>query len=245
MRISLSKNTFSLNYHGFQSTALAKYSVDFEDPIQWPPGSPQFRRDIALRLWGFDISQTLLPFTSIDLEAYVRYQTQQADLFMHDTGQHVLIRTHQHVSDITEILRENLDRSQAQEKVRLKNYQNKSHDQDNKALNASLNLAVRLMLMVEIGGVPNGFSGNAPLLWEEGKLSHVLAKHFAPPLTRSQEHVRLGKVFTARNIERIAGIKIRWTGNLADHLRLFDSDDDEMVVNIFHHASFLVMQRKR
>jgi hypothetical protein len=97
------------------------------------------------------------------------------------------------------------------------------------------------MLMVEIGGVPNGFSGNTPLLWEEEKLSHVLAKHFALPSTRSQEQVRLGKVFTARNIERIAGIKIRRTGNLADHLRLFDSDNNEIVVNIFHHASFLVM----
>jgi hypothetical protein len=117
IRIFLSKNTFPFYYRGFQNTALAKYSVDFEDSIQWPPGSPQFRRDIALRLWEFDISQTLLPFTSIDLEAYIRYQTQQADLFMHDSSQYVLIRTHQHISDITEILKENLDRSQAQEKM--------------------------------------------------------------------------------------------------------------------------------
>ena len=61
------------------------------------------------------------------------------------------------------MLKENLDRSQAQERTRLKNYQNRSQNQD-KALNDSLNLAVRSILRVEIGGGLNGFSSNAPLL---------------------------------------------------------------------------------
>jgi hypothetical protein len=112
-------------------------------------------------------------------------------------------------------------------------------------LNASINLAIRLLLMIEVGNIPNGFSGYRSLQWNQGTLRQFLAVIFAPRAAPLQERVRLEKFFTARNIERIAGIRLRWTNNLADHLRLFDSDDDELVVNIFHHTSFLVMQQQK
>jgi len=51
----------------------------------------------------------------------------------------------------------------------------------------------------------------------------------------------MNKIFTARNIDRIGGIRIRWTNNLADHLRL---SDDDGAVFIFHHASFLKFQQR-
>lgn len=232
------------SYLGFKRVTFTKLSFQLKDPIQWMPNSTEFRRDIALRLWDFDIDETPLPYGLLNLDAYFRYQTQQADLFMHDTGQHVLVRTHQHVIEISQILKDDLDRTQAQQRMRLQNFQNKGQDQD-KACNASLDLVIRLLLMVEIGNIPNGFSGNTPLVWNQGTLSQFLSTHFTPKTTSSQERVRLGRVFTARNIERMAGIKIRWTNNLVDHLRLFDDEEDEMGVNIFHHASFLIMQQKR
>jgi hypothetical protein len=40
----------------------------------------------------------------------------------------------------------------------------------------------------------------------------------------------------------MAGLEIVWTDNLADHLRL---TDDDTKVHIFHHASFLEIQRTR
>jgi hypothetical protein len=57
------------------------------------------------------------------------------------------------------------------------------------------------------------------------------------------EHVKLEKIFIARNLGRIAGIEIQFTNNLADHLRLMNEDDKK--VTIFHNASFLIGQRKK
>ncbi|KAF2794174.1 hypothetical protein K505DRAFT_242738 [Melanomma pulvis-pyrius CBS 109.77] len=48
--------------------------------------------------------------------------------------------------------------------------------------------------------------------------------------------VRFKSDFIARNIHETAGIKISWTDNLANHLRL---QRDGKVVHIFHHANFL------
>ena len=55
------------------------------------------------------------------------------------------------------------------------------------------------------------------------------------------DHVKLERLFNARTIERIAGIKITWTSNLADHLRLLD--DDTGVV-IFHNAFLKKMESR-
>lgn len=229
---------------GLKSVTSTELSSGFEDSIQWMPGSREFRREITLKLWDFDINKTPSPFTPLSLEAYFKYQNEQADLFVHDTGQHVFVRTHRHAVEISQILKDDLNYSQALEGIRLRTFQNRGLNQD-KALSTSVDLVVRLLFMVEIGQIPNGFSGNSPWVWNKGTLSHFLSSHFAPPTTPSQEWVRLERVFTARNFERIAGIKIRWTNNLADHLRLWDSEDGGTVVNIFHHASFLIMLQER
>ncbi len=229
---------------GLKRGISTNLSSNFEDSIQWMPGNAQFRREIALKLWDFDIDKTPSPYDSLYLDAYFRYHNEQADLFMHDTGQHVFVRTHQHIVGISQILKKDLDHSQMLEKLLLESTQINDQNQD-KVLKTSLNLVVRLLLMVEVGSIPNGFSGNSPCVWSHGNLSQFLMARFAPRSTTPQEWVRLGRVFTARNIERIAGIKIRWTNNLADHLRLFDSEEGELVVNIFHHASFLVMLQNR
>lgn len=191
-------------------------STNLDDPIQWSPDASTLRRDIANKLWEFDIHRMIMPFSSINLEEYFTYQLQQADLFMHDAGQHVLIRTHQQLIEIAEIIKGNLDRPLAKTQLKSKGYKHRAVDQEC-LLDTTLDLAVRLSLMIEIGAVPNGFSGHAPLQWTDGKLSAVLAQHFAERSNNTQEHVLLQRGFTARNIERIAGIRLKWTNNLADH----------------------------
>jgi hypothetical protein len=63
--------------------------------------------------------------------------------------------------------------------------------------------------------------------------------YFKPTLV-SNDIVKLEKIFTAQNLVRIAGLDIIWTGNLADHLRL---TNDDQRVHVFHHASFLQVQK--
>ncbi|KAL8947280.1 MAG: hypothetical protein Q9222_006417 [Ikaeria aurantiellina] len=59
--------------------------------------------------------------------------------------------------------------------------------------------------------------------------------HVFPPPS-SMDIVKLPQSFTAANLERIGGIQIRWTDNLADHLLLRDDDTKLM---LFHHVSAL------
>ena len=62
-----------------------------------------------------------------------------------------------------------------------------------------------------------------------------------PPRPVLSENISLPKNFTAANIERIAGIKIQWTSNLADHLLL---RDDDTRVMFYFQASFLELHKQ-
>jgi hypothetical protein len=239
----LSSSSFFL-YLDSNRKISTQCSTRWDVSIQRTPPTQQFKQKIALSLWNFDIDNPPSPYRPLNLEVYFRYYWQQADYFMHDAVHHVLVRTHHDILKISEIFNQNLDRAEVQEKVCSQVFPGKGAGQD-KSLNASINLAVRLLLMVKVGDIPNGFSGYHSLQWDQGTLRQFLADQFAPRAAPLQERVRLEKGFTARNIERIAGIRLKWTDNLADHLRLFDSEDDELVVNIFHHASFLIMQQRK
>ena len=78
-------------------------------------------------------------------------------------------------------------------------------------------------------------SGETKLNWETGSIKDLVNTHMVPQ-TSMKEQVKLEKIFNARNLERIAGVEIRWTTNFADHLRM---RDDDTAVEIFHCASFL------
>ena len=64
-------------------------------------------------------------------------------------------------------------------------------------------------------------------------------------LAPSPRHVTVDQIraispHLPRNVERIGGLRIIWTSNLADHLRLHD---DDTRLSIFHHATFLHYQK--
>lgn len=105
----------------------------------------------------------------------------------------------------------------------------------------SINLAARILLMIEFGNLPYAFSGHKQLIWEHGTLKDFLQEYFGVPPTLGPERVKLEKNFNAWNLSRIAGIETEWTSNLADHLRMMD---DDKKVAIFHHVSFLELQQK-
>jgi hypothetical protein len=104
----------------------------------------------------------------------------------------------------------------------------------------SINLGIRLFLMISTGefrriGHSMIVSGETRFDWKAGNIKALVESHFTPQ-TSMKESVKLEKIFNARNLEHIAGLEIRWTNNLADHLRM---RDDDTAVEIFHHASFL------
>ncbi|UKZ54559.1 hypothetical protein TrVGV298_008368 [Trichoderma virens] len=109
-------------------------------------------------------------------------------------------------------------------------------------VNHGIDMCASLLVMteIELNGSSAGLSGLTAVPWKNGSLNEALACYFCPQKTLQADRPKLGKVFTARNLSRIAGIEIRWTTNLADHLRLVD---DDQVVFIFHCASFLQLQK--
>jgi hypothetical protein len=108
----------------------------------------------------------------------------------------------------------------------------------------SIDLAIRLLLMMRVGHLPNQFSAYKALSWDEGSsLREFVWASFKPRGALDHDYVKLKKSFNARNLERIAGIRIKWTNNFADHLRILDDDDTQVAV--FHHASFLEIVSNR
>ena len=107
-------------------------------------------------------------------------------------------------------------------------------------LNASIDLAARLMLMMSIGDIGLSLSIGQSTPWKSGSLQGLVNEEFTPS-TGPQEICPFPKRFNARYLKRIAGIKISWTSNLADHLVM---NDDEGKVSVFHNITFLKLHRK-
>lgn len=116
-----------------------------------------------------------------------------------------------------------------------------SQNADNEAtLDASIDLAACLWLMLSIGTLRHSLTPGRALKWENEKnLVACIGTtfHTKPWLTGK---VKLPKVFTAVNLETIGGIRVAWTSNLADHLNL---TEDDTKLTLFHQVSFLQLHK--
>lgn len=93
--------------------------------------------------------------------------------------------------------------------------------------------------MIQTGGFRQALTpGQVSLVWADGPLLESLAAYFNHHIVL-KDSVELDRTFTARNIERIGGIRIVWTSNLIDHLRM----RDDRSVALFHHAAYLHYQK--
>lgn len=106
----------------------------------------------------------------------------------------------------------------------------------------TIDFAARLITPVNIGALPNEVNQRRHLEWTSGTLRSLIADYFNEPSVLTFEHLRLPKAFDAWSLCKIGGIRIIFTDNLADHLLLVD---DDAVVLIFHHVSYLKQQGKQ
>ncbi|KAK0622958.1 hypothetical protein B0T14DRAFT_535954 [Immersiella caudata] len=94
--------------------------------------------------------------------------------------------------------------------------------------------------MCNFGDAGHGFSSRDHLPWSSHKtLRQAIAQHFQREKKLQPDNPRIRRLFTARHLVCIGGLKVRWTNNLMDHLRL---SDDDRAVFIFHNADFLGYQ---
>ncbi|UPK97070.1 hypothetical protein LCI18_008005 [Fusarium solani-melongenae] len=100
--------------------------------------------------------------------------------------------------------------------------------------------------MVEIGSLEKSFgfmhhTGQCPLLqWTESDLTALARRLFSASPQIDCSGVSIPTTFDAWGLENVAGIKIEFTDNLADHLRLANNDTQ---IYVFHHVAYLEHQR--
>lgn len=104
-----------------------------------------------------------------------------------------------------------------------------------------VDFVARLITPINIGTLPNEVNRRRHLMWDTGTLRSLIANYFNEPPVLTFERLRLPKTFDAWSLCKIGGIRIRFTDNLADHLLLVD---DDAVVLVFHHVSYLKQQNK-
>ena len=106
-----------------------------------------------------------------------------------------------------------------------------------------VDLAAGLWLMLSISKYPGDISYDEPIIWDdEESLAplELVDKTFSKQYN-STDLVKLPQSFTAAHLEQIAGIKVIWTSNLADHLLLKDDDTKLM---LFHQVSVLQLHKR-
>jgi hypothetical protein len=168
--------------------------------------------------------------------SYFEYYRKAVD----ECSAHSTVMTHEDIVNVVILLKQPNTTGDAIEITLGKQISDEEVEDSYEVINDSINLALRLLLMMPTGvfastGRPIALSGETKLDWKDGTVSELVNNELSPQ-DSMKENVKLEKIFNARNLERIAGIKIRWTSNLADHLRM---RDDDKAVEIFHYASFL------
>lgn len=177
---------------------------------------------------------------------YFDYYHGQCDFAVNSGGLTRVLRSHGDIIRIAQLLR---DPENTRESI--KDKERAIHDPTDTDISddliySAIDLVVRVSLMVYVGekrdfeDVVTG--GERTLPWNSGRLDALLESDFKDTGSLAKEHVKLEKLFNASNLERIAGLRIVWTRNLADHLRVRNDDTE---VAIFHYVSFLNTQKKR
>lgn len=198
------------------------------------------RATVEKAFWGYDGAQRDL--FDVDLNHYWMFYQDECAKALHGAGQHIATRTHKDIVDCVQMLHSGTERHLV--KDRLRSRLTTLHDNENEILDNSIDLAASLLTMVNFCSYSYGFSGRRWLSWANGGSLHADLRDFFfdNGTEASKVSVKLEKIFTAHNLIRIAGLEIIWTDNLLDHMRL---TDDDQRVHIFHHASFLEVQKQR
>ncbi|KAJ5497052.1 hypothetical protein N7463_009039 [Penicillium fimorum] len=147
----------------------------------------------------------------------------------------LIIRTHQHIIDIATCIQGGYSRSDV--KAYIQQCQWTSDSTSESAINASIDLTVHLLCMLDVGEFENAYSGRKKLLRAQGSLQDFVQETLLEAASLKNEGTKLDGTFKMYNVVRIAGFKLEPTSNLRDHLRLRDVNK---TIEVFHHASFLM-----
>lgn len=193
-----------------------------------------------------EILHLIFDYEFLDIESsniLISGYLNEYERLVEETRASSLIKSHQAICNIVYLLKRPKATRKGVETVLRKDADDDLEELD-EAVDDAITLAVRLILMVSTGDLQShgrgiAINGETTLCWGGGSLKDLVHEELVSQATL-KESVKLEKIFNARNLERVAGIKIWWTNNLADHLRMRDND---RAVEVFHCASFLKLHR--
>jgi hypothetical protein len=215
--------------------SLFTLSVGKMDSLDFPLSS-KTKQSILDIIFDYNSDGDIDPAVYIPSDGYFSFYTR----IVEGCPARVTPETHQDIANLVNLLkRPESTRNSVQDILRSKFLGHQPEDRD-EILESWISLATRLLLMVPTRrllttGRAITVSGETKLDWKDGNIKDLVNKQFISQ-TAMKDTVKLEKIFNARNLERIAGLEVRWTSNLADHLRM---RDDDTAVEIFHYASFL------
>ncbi|RYC63502.1 hypothetical protein CHU98_g2720 [Xylaria longipes] len=214
--------------------SLLKNQSVIEGPGDFPPVD-----EVIETFWGRPSPHRRLfngqQIQALDMSAYADYFQRQWYAIAADAdGRHMVAQKVEDIFQIVQFLVQGLHRDSIVSRL---NRNNPTAAES--ACENSVDLAVRLFLMLKVGVVRHQANSPHCMKWENGNLSEFVRERFNKHPVLDCHHVRLTKSFDAWSISAIGGLKLEFTDNLADHLLLVD---DDTTVLIFHHASFLECQ---
>jgi len=218
--------------------------MSLQDSVTSSTETIELQTTIIRNLWKHN---TQAPsWDSKNWNAFFSYYTDECKSALEDQGDNVTIRTHQDILSIAKQLETGWTKESICKEL-LAYYaqrtQTRSDTELAQMIEGSIRLAVRLVAMVDIGPVsPRCIQGYTPLDWADDRqnLRIFLGEYFTPKASVA-DFLKFGALFNALNLERYAGLKIHWTDNLNNHLRLVNEDT---VLCIFHHVTFLRSSRR-
>ncbi|KAH6876356.1 hypothetical protein B0T10DRAFT_585433 [Thelonectria olida] len=211
------------------------------EPLQLELSAASGSQKLVRMLWGFSSPNDRLfngdPVSQLSHSAYREYYERQWGLMAaHCDGKFVALKTPEAVNELVQELQSNRPH---EELLALIHDRSPEHCLEDAREN-SLNLAVRLLLMLRMGAIKYQHCPRRCLVWDKGLPRDFLNQRFCEGPILNSDGVKLPKAFNGWSLESIGGIEISFTDNLADHLLLIEDDSKVLV---FHYASFLDCQR--
>ncbi|KAK3369317.1 hypothetical protein B0T24DRAFT_707814, partial [Lasiosphaeria ovina] len=214
---------------------LLQTKAGMDTSLQKYPIPADVRGRLLQELWR-DCQPGAAP-TADSMAPYLDYYAAQCQRFSRDGGIHLCVRSHAAICDIAKQIIGDATRDEIC--ARLLRSSPSATDSDMLRANTTVDLCASLLLMAEVGARAFDVSEPNPLGWpgRHSTLRQAVEQHFGGQQKALQpDNPRLGRQFTARNLARVGGMRIKWTRNVANHLLL--SDDDQTVF-VFHHVRFL------
>jgi hypothetical protein len=204
--------------------------------------SPALISRIMFDFWGVANKEAGSSQDTRLTDLYAEYYSKQVHLVLYDGGQNAPGWTHNDVVDVMTRIRDSQSRQELSSHLQSRlNVDGTTARGD--MVDRLIDLGARLSLMTSFGKAPFAAEQQRSLEWTKDTAKDVLRQHFTQQtVVNVESKFKLPKIFTARNIHRMGGLKIEWTPYISEHLRLLDHDE---CISIFPHVGFLNIHRKR